>query len=428
MIVFVLLLLLAGCAAPAVAVREPAPEVKVPTGIAVVGNPATPTPSVVPAVAIAKEPGPVAAPAPAQADEEEDDDVSDGDDGEGESHEVAAPQTCTGPRYTAELSDAELEAKWKRDPASLGSMSVGFVDAGRLINGERFPSGPDWIVVSPEKTWGTRETIAYVEAAIRAVRAKHPDAPPLRVNQIGVKDGGWLRPHKSHQSGRDVDLGFYYPTVEPIRTRAREKVIDVGLNWALLKAIITQTDVQLILVDRHVQKVLFDYALAHGENREWLDSLFHAGAHSLIKHARGHRDHFHVRFYNPRAQELGRRIAPLLAQQPEYNLAMYKVRRGDNLGKIAMRFDSSVAKIRRANHMKSTFLRTGIVLAVPLHKPCTHCPVPPAVVIPPRRLPPEPVVAQVVSKPAVVVAAAAHAPADVAVENPVVPAPAARTH
>jgi len=420
-IVFCLLLLLAGCASPAAIVRTDSPA-----AVFAVTNPATPPagqPQVVPAVAVVRETRPVVA-APAAVEEEDDDsgDISDGDDGEGESHELPAAATCTGPRYTADLSDAELQRRWKTNPASLGSMSVGFVDAGRLINGEQFPSDPYWIVVSPSKTWGTHETIAYVEAAVRAVRKQFPNAPPLRVNQIGVKDGGWLRPHKSHQSGRDVDLGFYYPTVDPIRERAREKYIDVPLTWALLRAVVTETDVQMVLVDRHVQKVLFDYALAHGENRDWLDSLFHAGAHSLVKHARGHRDHFHVRFFNPRAQELGRRVAPLLAQQPEYNVAMYKVHRGDNLGKIALRYNSTVVAIRRANHMKNNFLRTGITLTVPLRGPCTHCPVPPLVVVPPRRLPPAPAIVQAARPQTVVVAAAQAAPRDFGVANPVVPA------
>jgi len=63
--------------------------------------------------------------------------------------------------------------------------------------------------------------------------------------------------------------------------------------------------------------VLYAYALSIGEDKGWLDSVFHAGANSLIKHARRHRDHFHVRFFNGRAQELGRRVQPFMAKDPE---------------------------------------------------------------------------------------------------------------
>jgi murein endopeptidase len=291
--------------------------------------------------------------------------------------------------YTADLSDEALAAQWKDAPESLGSISIGFAEEGRLINARRFPDGEGWVVVTPPMTWATQETIDYVVKAIAQVRAQYPDAPPLRVNQISGPEGGYLRPHHSHQSGRDVDLGFYYPTVDPVRAREREKYIDVAKNWALLKALVTQTDVQLVLLDRRVQKVLYAHALEAGEDKAWLDSLFSSGMRSLVQHARGHRDHFHVRFFNPRAQELGRRVAPLLAQRPEQNLAMHRVKKGDTLGAIALRYGSTVALLRKANHMSGSFLSISRVLKVPLRGPCIHCPVPPPVVLPPRRLPPE---------------------------------------
>ncbi len=340
---------------------------------------------------------PPEASAPASGDE---DDVDDGSDiaEEGESHDAAGPSVA-GLRYSGDLSDAELSRLWKATPAALGPMSVGFVDAGRLLNAVQFPSGDGWRVVSPERAWATAETIAYVQTAIRAVRAAHPQAPPLRVNQISARDGGYLHPHQSHQNGRDVDLAFYYPGAEPVRARARENVIDLQLNWALIKALATQTDVQMILVDRRVQKKLLDYALAHGEDRAWATSLFH-GKDALLKHAKRHRDHFHVRFFNPRAQELGRRIAPLLAQQPEFNVAMHRVRRGDVLGKIARKYGTTVVAIRKANHLKSNLLHVGTTLSVPLRGACTRCPVPPALVLPERRLPPRMVATASSSEPA----------------------------
>jgi LysM repeat protein len=292
--------------------------------------------------------------------------------------------------YSLDLTDEALAAAWKDAPASLGSISMGFVEEGRLINGVPFPKADDdaWTVVSPEATYGTQETVDFVAAAIRQVKAQHPDAPPLRVNQISAREGGYLRPHKTHQNGRDVDLGFYYPGGQTVRVREREKVIDVALNWALVKALVMQGDVQFILVDQRVQKVLFEHAKKLGEDPAWLDSLFHAGRSSILQHARRHRDHFHVRYFNGRAQELGRRVAPLLATRPEENIAMHRVKKGDTLGGIASRYGSSAAAIRKASGLSNNLLRIGRVLKVPLRKPCTTCPVPPPMVVPPRRLPP----------------------------------------
>jgi LysM repeat protein len=320
---------------------------------------------------------------------EDDGEVDAPDTDEGESYVAGEGPVPEGPLYTAELSDEELSKRWKEEPALLGSVSVGFVQSGRMVNSVQFPAGEGWVVISPEAAWATQETVDYLSTAARAVHTQYPRAPPLRVNQISAKEGGYLRPHKSHQNGRDVDLGFYYPTADPVRARERERYMDPALNWALVRALVVHTDVEMILVDRRVQKVLYDYALSVGEDKAWLDSLFNAGFNSLVKHARRHRDHFHVRFFNPRAQELGRRIAPLLALQPDQNRLMHRVRSGDTLGAIAMRYGSSVSAIQRASGMRSTLLRIGQVLTVPLRGPCTQCPIPPPVVVPPRRLPPE---------------------------------------
>ncbi|MDX2009382.1 MAG: penicillin-insensitive murein endopeptidase [Myxococcaceae bacterium] len=302
--------------------------------------------------------------------------------------DVATGSSDGGLLYSTDLSDEALAEAWKKDPATLGSISMGFVEQGRLINGVAFPRGDAWTVVSPEATYGTQETVDFVVAAIRQVKAWHPDAPPLRVNQISAPEGGYLRPHKTHQNGRDVDLGFYYPGGQTIRVRERERVIDVEKNWALVKALVMHGDVQFILVDQRIQKVLYEHAKRAGEDPAWLDSLFHSGRSSILQHARRHRDHFHVRFFNGRAQELGRRVAPLLAERPEQNLALHRIRKGDTLGGIATRYGSSVTAIKKASGLSSNLLRVGRVLKVPLRKPCTSCPVPPPTVVPPRRLPP----------------------------------------
>lgn len=305
-------------------------------------------------------------------------------------HDGLAAQADGGLRYTADLDDAELQRRWLEDPASLGSMALGVPEAGRLVNGVQLRSGEHLVVVDPSKAWGTQETIDGLRAAAQAVALAHPESGPLRVNHLSAREGGHLRPHRSHQAGLDADLGFYYQAgVDPRVIRlAREKAMDLESNWALVKALVTETDVQVILLDRRVQKALFDFALRQGEPRAWLDDLFNAGYRSLFQHARGHRDHFHVRFYAPRSQELGRRIQPLLAKRAEQNIAMHRITKGDTLAGIARRYGSTVALVSRANPGAGGVLRVGRTLRIPLQGPCTRCPVPPPLVIPARRLPP----------------------------------------
>lgn len=340
---------------------------------------------------------PTSQPVAVEAEEEADDhDEDEAEPANGIDPELEAIPGANVPlddtiRYTTDLTDQDLDKRFCGDLASLGSISVGFAESGRMIGAVKMSQDPAWTLVVPEYAWGTQETIDYLSAAARLVKAQFPDSVPLRVNHIGKKDGGYVRPHRSHQSGRDVDLGFFYKNdVGPGGLpRAREKLIDPARNWALIRAIVTQTDVQVILADRRIQNVLYEHALAQGEDKEWLDSLFHAGTASLVQHARRHRDHFHVRFFSPRSQELGRRVQPLLAKRPDENKVSHRVRSGDTIGHIARKYGSSVRMIQRANGMRSTFLKLGRSLTVPMRGPCTQCPLPPAVVVPARRLPPQ---------------------------------------
>lgn len=292
-------------------------------------------------------------------------------------------------RYTADISDEELQRMWLEDIEALGSISMGFANAGRMINSVPFPTGENWTIVEPRATYTLQEVVDFVTAAIDTVAAEHPGSPKLRVNHISSKDGGHLRPHSSHQNGRDVDLAFYYTSdIRGGFRGKREHHLDAARNWTLVRTLATETDVQVILVDNRIQRVIYNYALSIGEDKEWLDSLFGFRGGSLLKHARRHYDHYHVRFYAPRAQELGRRVQPLLAQRPEENRTFYRVRRGDTLGHIARRYGTSVRAIQRANGMRGSMLSVGRTLQIPLRKPCTVCPLPPVVQVPPRRLPP----------------------------------------
>ena len=206
-----------------------------------------------------------------------------------------------------------------------------------------------------------------------------PGGPPPRVNGISKRDGGYAPPHSSHQMGRDVDIGFYYREGVPgRRVWDRARYMDLERNWGADP-----------FADHHDRRpgdpgrlpnpasALRLRAVRSARIAHWLDSLFHDGANSMLRHARRHRDHFHVRFYNARAQELGRRIQPLGEGPEAKHVVQHRIRRGDNLGRIARKYGTTVSAIRAANGLRTNFLRAGRVLAIPLRGPCTSCPVPP---------------------------------------------------
>lgn len=338
--------------------------------------------------------GLMVAEAESDTDAEEEKSATPGDTtGEGSlpTDDVAEASPDSGFRYSGDLTDAELARLWKEDPAALGSVSIGRPEEGRLINAMPFPEpedGGSWSVIVPDSCWTTKETADAIIAAANQLREWFPEGAPVRVGQVSGKEGGYLPPHITHQNGRDIDIGLFYPGAEPYRIKEREKVMDVPMNWGFVKAMLVHGDVQYILLDKRVQKVLYDYALKHGEDRAWLDSLFNGGPRGIFHHARRHRDHFHVRLFNPRAQELAFRLAPLMPVRPEENVAFHKVKKGDTLGGIATKYGSSVKTLKAKNHLTSNLLRVGQVIRVPLRGPCTDCPVPALPVVPPRKIPP----------------------------------------
>ncbi len=302
------------------------------------------------------------------------------------------PQVEQPPHPFADTSDEELEKMLLEDPASLGPVSIGKTNAGALFNGEQMPNGDRWDVVNPRETWGTHETIEFLVRCIDKVNDQFPNTEKLHIGDMSVHDGGHLSPHISHQSGRDVDISYYYTTPQHWYMKADASNLDLARTWALVRAMVTETDVELILIDRSIQKLLKDYALGIGEDPAWLDQIFGGESTTmrpLVRHAEGHKTHIHVRFYNPVAQETGRRLyraflAHKLIKPPTYYIK-YKVRRGDTLGKMAKKFNTSIKALKRANGLRSTRIFANRTYKIPRRGGVSA---PRKLVLPQRRLPP----------------------------------------
>ena len=321
----------------------------------------------------------------------------DGDDDDCAEPEAGAtpPPVVARPRHPfADATDAELEALLLADPDQLGSMSLGRTNAGALFGGVPMPASERWLIVNVRETWGTRETVDFIARAIDAVNEQFPATGKLHIGDISRATGGHLVPHLSHQSGRDVDLGFYFTTPERWYTSAGAKNLDLPRTWALIRAFVTETDVELILVDRSIQKLLRSHAEAIGEDGAWLDQLFGGPSTTLrplIRHAKGHKTHLHVRFYNPIAQESGRRMyRALIAHKkisPPTHYLNYRVKQGDTLGRLARKFKTSVKEIKRANRLRSSRIYAKRSYRIP-QRGGVGPPSKRALVIPARRLPP----------------------------------------
>jgi LysM repeat protein len=182
------------------------------------------------------------------------------------------------------------------------ALPVGAHNAGKLVNGERMPPGPGYVVRNPRESYGTSSTIDHLLRCFAKLRKRDRGNPPFVVGDLSRKRGGKFPPHASHQNGLDVDMG-YVPTDRKHFGRffkATRGGLDARRTFRLFKGLIDTGEVEYIFADTRIQKRLYNYAKRH-YSRAQLDKLFQypRSKHhrvGIIRHAKGHDDHFHLRF------------------------------------------------------------------------------------------------------------------------------------
>jgi LysM repeat protein len=177
-------------------------------------------------------------------------------------------------------------------------------DTGTLDGGAILRSGPHYTAKAASLSWGTQETINAIQRAIAAYARVSNGGPKVHVGDISRQGGGKFPPHSSHQHGRDVDVGYVLEGSLANKTvfkRATKDTLDAKRTYRLIKAFIDSGKVRYVFVDWSVQKLLYDYAKSKGVSRDTLNELFQyprprGRSYGIIRHWKGHDDHFHVRF------------------------------------------------------------------------------------------------------------------------------------
>jgi len=310
-------------------------------------------------------------------------------------HESGAADA--GAEQGEDLSDAELRRLLIEDWPAVGSLSLGRPNAGALLNGVQMPEGELWELIDPRRAWGTEETVDFLVRAIIKVNEQFPEKThPMYIGHLSWPHGGPLRPHRSHQSGRDVDLSYYYlPDRNPgWYQKASHITLDKPRTWAFIRAMLTEADVEYIFINRSVQKLLKEHALAIGEDPDWLDTIFqYRSCHPepIVRHAWGHATHMHVRFFNPRAQWMGARAYDVLVERkivaPRYGRIRFRAREGDDLESLAFRFATTPERIRKLNGPHAAHIRAGRLYSLPTRGNVRRIALD-RLDFPPRRLPP----------------------------------------
>ncbi len=182
-------------------------------------------------------------------------------------------------------------------------VSWGQANNGRLFNGIAMESSPGLRVRNMARSYGTQRVIDLLQGAGADLKARWPDAPELVVGSLSLQNGGRIPPHRSHQSGRDVDLSYYHRgnvELPDFRDMTPER-LDAVKNWHFFKTLIATEEVEFIFVDYALQEVLYEYARSIGYSEEDLEEIFQYPRSrttpvGIIRHARGHQNHFHLRF------------------------------------------------------------------------------------------------------------------------------------
>ena len=203
-----------------------------------------------------------------------------------------------------------------RPPPGMRSRSLGFAWDGQLLRGMQVrPSQYVRYVgeyTSHGRYYGTWELVQLLERAARRVAFRLPGAK-LSVGELARNGGGHIDGHRSHQSGRDVDVGFYttLPDGKPHYAYAfaefdasgrgtgnnRYLRFDDARNWELIAKLLSDGDarVQYIFVANTLKQRL----LAEGLRRGAARTLLVRAKTVLVQPAQGHphRNHFHLRIY-----------------------------------------------------------------------------------------------------------------------------------
>jgi LysM repeat protein len=186
------------------------------------------------------------------------------------------------------------------------SESVGSPTTGKLIHGERMPAGPGYVVKSPDYAFGTNETITNLVTCIGKVQRDYPDTHDMVVGHLSKKGGGRFKPHKSHASGRDADVGYYLRGLKPGKfIKATAANLDLERTMDFILSLVDTGQLEYIFVNYSIQKLMLAYMQKQTGDEAFISKLIQfpnpvEKRVAYIRHEPGHDDHMHIRFICPK--------------------------------------------------------------------------------------------------------------------------------
>src|SRR5690606_6118607 len=138
-------------------------------------------------------------------------------------------------------------------------IAIGSPHHGKLANGVRLPESKLYTIRDPDKAYGTSHAVKTIHTAIATFRRDTGYTGKIVIADLSKQGGGRMRPHKSHQVGRDADIRL------PRKPGASQKdgsasTVDWDMSWQLVKSFIDTGEVEYIFLDYARQKYLLKAA------------------------------------------------------------------------------------------------------------------------------------------------------------------------
>jgi len=223
---------------------------------------------------------------------------------------VLAPIGAAAKRGAGEVRVPTLPAELRR------SRSLGFAWRGKLSRGVRLKPNDNLRYVTEyeplDHFYGAWQLVQLLERSAQRVAIRMPGAR-LSVGELSGRSGGNLPGHASHESGRDVDVGFYmldargrpYDAYAYANFDDRGRGInpnvglsfDVKRNWELISRLVTDGDarVQYVFVAQGLRWMLLEEGKRSGAMQAVIDRAARVMVPPRERHPHG--NHFHVRVY-----------------------------------------------------------------------------------------------------------------------------------
>jgi len=217
-----------------------------------------------------------------------------------------------------ERGNSDLPEPYRHSRYAVMSLSVGLPNDGWQLRAKKLHPGRDlWIQnKSVNNSYGTPALVLMLNRTARQVARESPGSV-LLVGDLSSEFGGPLSGHRSHQSGRDADVGFFVTDSHGKAQNSRKLLafdkegrardgsglrFDDYRNWLLVQLWLKDSRAELehVFIASHLRRRLLDFARQRPSFRAHVADA----AQFLVQpiNALPHDDHFHVRIACPEQQ------------------------------------------------------------------------------------------------------------------------------